>query len=80
MKFKVYFENRFEERIFLAEVEDEEMIYQTIKQDISERAQPSFEWHYTRTWTRDNGEKVYDVGSWCEFYIAVPVENVEKKN
>lgn len=78
--FNVYFENRFEERIFLAEVENEEMIYQTIKQDISERAQPSFQWHYTRSWTRDNGEKVYDCGSWCEFYIAVPVENVEKKN
>ena len=74
--FKVYFENRFEERIFLAEVENEEMIYQTIKQDISTRAQPSFQWNYTR----DNGEKVYDCGSWCEFYIAVPVENVEKKN
>lgn len=71
--FKVYFENRFEERIFLAEVKDEEMIYQTIKQDISERAQPSFQWHYTRSWTRDNGEKVYDVGSWSEQYIAVPV-------
>ena len=71
--FKVYFENRFEERIFLAEVEDEKMIYQTIKQDISERAQPSFKWHYTRSWTRDNGEKVYDVSSHSEFYIAVPV-------
>ena len=56
------------------------MIYQTIKQDISTRAQPSFQWHYTRSWIRDNGEKVYDCGSWCEFYIAVPVENVEKKN
>lgn len=78
--FKVYFENRFEERIFLAEIENEEMIYQIIKQDISERAQPSFKWHYTRSWTRDNGEKVYDCGSWCEFYIAVSVENVEKKN
>ena len=78
--FKVYFENRFEERIFLAEVENEEMIYQTIKQDISTRAQPSFQWNYTRSWTRDNGEKVYDCGSWCEFYIAVPVENAEKKN
>lgn len=73
MKFKVYFENRFEERIFLAEVENEEMIYQTIKQDISTRAQPSFQWHYTRSWTRDNGEKVYDVGSWSEQYIAVPI-------
>ena len=29
--FKVYFENRFEERIFLAEVEDEEMIYQQFR-------------------------------------------------
>ena len=71
--FKVYFENRFEERIFLAEAENEEAIYQIIKQDISTRAQPSFQWYYTRSWTRDDGGKVYDVGSWCEFYIAVPV-------
>ena len=68
--FKVYFENRFEERIFLAEVENEEMIYQTIKQDISTRAQPNFQWHYTRSWTCDNGEKIYDVGSHTEFFIC----------
>ena len=70
--YRVYFENRFDERIFLDEVKNEEEIYQTIKKDISVRAQPSFEWHYTRTWTRDNGEKIYDVGSHVEYYIAVP--------
>ena len=48
------------------------MIYQTIKQDISTRAQPSFKWYYTRTWTGDNGEKVFDVGSHVEYYVAVP--------
>lgn len=71
--FNVYFENRFEERFFIGEAKDEKEIYELIKSDISVRAQPSFEWYYTRTWTRDNGEKVYDCGSWCEFYIAVPV-------
>lgn len=73
--FKVYFENRFEERIFIGEAKDDKEIYKLIKQDISQRAQPSFEWYYTRTWTQDNGEIVYDCGSWCEFYIAVPVKN-----
>lgn len=71
--FNVYFENRFEERIFIGEAKNEEEIYQLIKADISARAQPSFQWYYTRSWTRDNGEIVMDVGSYVEFYIAVPV-------
>lgn len=70
--FNVYFENRFDERIFIGEAKSEEEIYQLIKSDISVRAQPSFQWYYTRSWTRD-GEKIYDVGSHTEFYIAVPV-------
>ena len=73
--FKVYFENRFEERIFIGEVEDEKEIYQLIKSDISTRAQSSFQWHYTRTWKRENGETVYDVGSWSEYYIAIKESN-----
>lgn len=71
--YNVYFENRYEERIFLDCVETEEKIYSVIKKDIKTRAQPSFEWYYTRSWTRDNGEIVMDVGSYVEFYIAVPV-------
>ena len=71
--YKVYFENRFDERIFLDEAKNEEEIYGAIKNDIAVRAQPNFQWHYTRSWTRDNGEKVYDVSSHSEFYIAVPV-------
>lgn len=78
--FKVYFENRFEERIFIGEAQSEVDIYNVIKKDILVRAQPSFVWHYTRSWTNMKGEKVYDVSSHSEFYIAVPVENVEKKN
>lgn len=70
--YKVYFENRYEERIFLDYVKTEEGIYSVIKRDIKTRAQPSFKWYYTRSWTRDDGEKVYDVGSHSEFYIAVP--------
>ena len=70
--YNVYFENRYEERIFLDCVKSEE-IYSVIEKDIKVRAQPSFEWYYTRIWTRDDGEKVYDVGSHSEFYIAVPV-------
>ena len=70
--YKVYFENRYEERIFLDCVKTEEGIYSVIKRDIKTRAQPSFQWYYTRSWTRDNGEIVMDVGSHCEFYIAVP--------
>lgn len=71
--YKVYFENRFEERIFIGKAKNDEEIYSLIKQDISVRAQPSFQWYYTRSWTRDNGEIVMDVGSHVEFYIAVTV-------
>ena len=71
--YNVYFENRYEERIFIGEVKDEKEIYQLIKSDIAVRAQPSFQWYYTRSWTRDNGEIVMDIGSYCEFYIAIPV-------
>lgn len=74
--FKVYFENRFEERIFIGEVENEADIYNVIKKDIVVRAQPSFVWHYTRSWTNMKGEKVYDVGSHSEFYIAIPESNI----
>lgn len=68
----VYFENRFEERIPIGSAETEAEIYELIKKDISERAQPSFKWYYTRSWTRENGETVYDVSSHSEFYIAGP--------
>lgn len=71
--YNVYFENRFEKRIFLDCVKTEEEIYSVIRKDIKMRAQPSFEWYYTRIWKRDNGEIVMDVGSHVEFYIAVPV-------
>ena len=71
--YSVYFENRYEERIFLDCVKTKEEIYSVIEKDIKARAQPSFEWYYTRSWTRDNGEIVIDVSSHCEFYIAVPV-------
>lgn len=71
--YNVYFENRFEERIFLDCVKIKEEIYSVIEKDIKTRAQPSFQWYYTRSWTRDNGEIVMDVGSHVEFYIAVPV-------
>ena len=71
--YNVYFENRFEKRIFLDCVKTKEEIYSVIEKDIKTRAQPSFQWYYTRSWTRDNGEIVMDVGSYVEFYIAVPV-------
>ena len=70
--FNVYFENRFEERIFIGEAKDEKEIYQLIKSDIAVRAQPSFKWYYTRVRTTEDGEKIYDIGSHVEYYIAVP--------
>lgn len=71
--FKVYFENRFEKRFFIDTATNEAEICKLIKRDLSIRARSEFKWYYTRSWTRENGEIVYDVGSWCEYYIAVPI-------
>ena len=69
--YKVYFENRFEERIFIGEASNEEEIHQTWQTDLKNR-NPNYKVYYFRSWTNNEGEKVIDCGSHCEYYIAVP--------
>ena len=73
--FKVYFENRFEERIFIGEAQSEEEIHKIWQKDLSNR-NPNYKVYYFRSWINNHGEKVIDCGSHCEYYIAVPESNI----
>ena len=73
MNYKLYFQNSRNQRIFISDVENKENITQLIYKDLEVRAQPSFKCYYIRYWAHENGEIIYDCGSWSEFYIAVLV-------
>ena len=70
--FEVFFENGYGMRSFIGKAETRKNIFPIIEQDLTTRA-PHFKWYYTRSWTTNSGEIHYDVGSWSEFYIAVPI-------
>lgn len=63
---KLYFENSNQERILIAEPETEKEANKFINDFCEER---NFEIHYMRTWREMDGLKVYDVGSWSEFFL-----------
>ena len=71
--FRLWFENRFGERIFICDYENEKDTVSLIYKDLAVRAQPSFKSYYIRSWKNPCGETVYDCGSWCEYYIAAPI-------
>lgn len=62
---KLYFENSYGDRRIIAEPETEESAMEVIRAFCEER---NFKIYYTRSWRDDNGLKVYDVGSWTEFF------------
>ena len=63
---KLYFENSKQERIIIAEPETEEGAIEFIHVFCEER---NFKIYYMRTWREMDGLKVYDVGSWSEFFL-----------
>ena len=65
---KLYFENSYGERRVIAAPSTEENALEIIHAFCKER---NFKIYYTRSWINDNGEKVYDVGSWSEFFYLV---------
>ena len=65
---KLYFENSYGERRIIAEPETEKEAMKEIHKFCDDR---NFKSYYTRTWHNDKGEKVYDVGSWSEFFYLV---------
>ena len=71
-RYNLFFENRFGERFFIEEVQ-ENKIFLAIAKDLETRAHAGFQWHYTRTWENENKEKIIDVGSHTENYLAVPI-------
>ena len=64
---KLYFQNSYGEERVIAEVQNEQEAYKEIKKFCEER---NFKIYYTRSWMRNQNEKVYDVGSHSEFFIA----------
>ena len=65
---KLYFESSDGKRRIVAKPKTEEEAIEIIHAFCKER---KFEIYYTRTWRNDKGEKVYDVGSWSEFFYLV---------
>lgn len=62
---KLYFENSYGERRVIAEPETEEETMKEIYKFCEDR---NFKIYYVRTWIEPNGLKVYDCGSWSEFF------------
>lgn len=65
---KLYFKNSRGERRPIAAPTTEENALEVIHAFCEER---DFKIYYTRTWVNSEGEKVYDVGSWSEFFYLV---------
>ena len=65
---KLYFENSRGDRRVIAEPATEEEASKEIYKFCEDR---NFKIYYVRNWTTPNGEKVYDVGSWSEFFYLV---------
>ena len=63
---KLYFENSKGERKLIAEPTTEEEANKEIHKFCEER---NFKIYYIRTWRDSNGLKVFDVGSWSEFFL-----------
>lgn len=63
---KLYFENSRGQRRIIAEPQTEEEAYNIIHKFCEER---DFKIHYVRTWNTPDGLKVYDIGSWTEFFL-----------
>lgn len=62
---KLYFENSYGERRIIAEPQTEEEAMKEIYKFCEDR---NFKIYYVRTLIEPNGLKVYDCGSWSEFF------------
>ena len=62
---KLYFENSYGKRRIIAEPETEEDAMKEIHKFCEDR---NFKIYYTRSWRDNDGLKVFDVGSWSEFF------------
>lgn len=62
---KLYFSNSKGKRRIIAEPKTEESAIEVIHAFCEER---NFKIYYTRSWRNEEGLKVFDVGSWTEFF------------
>ena len=62
---KLYFENKYGNRRVIAESQTEEEAMKEVYKFCEDR---KFHIYYVRTWTDNDGFKVYDVGSHVEFF------------
>jgi hypothetical protein len=65
---KLYFENSYGERRIIAEPITEIEAWKEVNKFCEDR---NFKIHYIRSWQNEKDEKVYDVGSWSEFFYLV---------
>ncbi len=63
---KLYFKNGRDEKRLIAEPKTHEETTKEINKFCDDR---NFKIHYIRTWIDSNGLKVFDVGSWSEFFL-----------
>ena len=63
---KLYFENSYGKRRIIAEPQTEEEAMREVYKFCEDR---NFKIYYVRTWTDNDGFKVYDVGSHVEFFF-----------
>lgn len=63
---KLYFENSYGKRRIIARPKTEEEAMMKMHKFCEER---NFKVYYTRSWRNNDGLKVYDVGSWTEFFL-----------
>lgn len=65
---KLYFQNSRGERRLIGEPESHEESSKIYQQFCEEH---NFKIYYVRHWTTDKGERYYDVGSHCEYFVEV---------
>ena len=70
--YTVYFENRFSERIYIGDAKNNEEIHKIWRADLNKR-NPNYKVPYVRSCMDATKTITYDIGSWSEFYIAIPV-------
>lgn len=67
---KLYFENSYGKRKFVGTYSKDSEIPDAINKYVK-KINPNFKIYYYQFYENDNGEIVYDVGSWSEFFILV---------
>lgn len=68
--YKLYFEDKWEKRHFIDDIDDKEQAFAIFHQDLKNRY-PNFKSYYTRSFPNEKGELIYDYGSHSEFYVLV---------